>query len=95
MKKIAIIVIVIIALVIGLLTWGICEKVNQKPYLREACLYAVNIDNIAVLKDSDGNLWEINYLNDITSQDSILLEITNGEVTRTWIEVGPETGIEG
>ena len=93
MKRIVAIIIAI-CILLGLI-FTISVRVKQQkemPILREATLYAVKTDGIPVFKDSIGELWEIQWLTGVTAQDSVLLEVTNGEITRTWIEVVQDSG---
>ena len=57
------------------------------PITREAKLYAIRTDEVPVFKDSLGTLWEIDWLKNVTANDNVLLEITNNEITRAWVEV--------
>lgn len=98
MKKV-IIVMLIVGLLLGL-AWGISARVKQQertPQMREAKLYAIRVDETPVFKDSVGDLWEIDWLKEVTAEDSVLLEIVSGHVNRTWVQVEavPETEIEG
>lgn len=93
MKKIVAIIIAV-CILLGLI-FTISARVKQQKEmsaLREATLYAVKTDGIPVFKDSTGELWEIQWLTEATAQDSVLLEIINGEITRTWIEVVQDSG---
>lgn len=93
MKKIVAIIIAV-CMLLGLI-FTINARVQQQkemPILRDATLYAVKTDGIPVFKDTTGELWEIQWLTEATAQDSVLLEITNGEITGTWIEVVQGSG---
>lgn len=59
---------------------------------KEAVLYAVKPDNSPIFKDTDGDLWEISWLTNVGPNDRVLLEVNNGAITRTWVEVGNENG---
>ena len=93
MKKIVAIIIVV-CILLGLIFTISARAKQQKemPILRDATLYAVKTDGIPVFRDNTGELWEIQWLTEATVQDSVLLEITNDEITRTWIEVVQDSG---
>ena len=88
MKRI-IATVILIALVIALV-WVIGlshHNMKNLPITREAKLYAIRTDEVPVFKDSLGTLWEIDWLKNVTANDNVLLEITNNEITRAWVEV--------
>ena len=91
MKKVKIVFIVIIILLLLALAIYIGIKRHEPPIdvveQREAKLYAITTDNVPIFKDNVGDLWEIKELVNVTAEDSVLLEITNGETTRVWVEV--------
>lgn len=93
MKKIVAIIIAVCILLGLIFTINVRVKQQKEmPILRDATLYAVKTDGVPVFKDSVGDLWEIQWLTEATAQDSVLLEITNGKITRTWIEVVRDNG---
>ena len=93
MKKIVAIIIAVCILLGLIFTISIRVKQQKEmPILREATLYAVKTDGVPVFKDSIGELWEIQWLTGATVQDSVLLEVTDGKITRTWIEVVQDSG---
>jgi hypothetical protein len=88
MKRI-IATVILIALVIALV-WVIGlshHNMKNLPITREAKLYAIKTDEVPVFRDSLGTLWEIDWLKNVTANDNVLLEITNNEITRAWVEV--------
>ena len=99
MKKVVLIIIIIV--VLGIIVWGIRARMIQQadmPQTREAQLYATTVDDIPVFKDSTGMLWEVDWLKEVSPEDSVLLEIVHGRVNRTWVQIiqtEPETEIEG
>lgn len=93
MKK-TVAIIIAVCILLGLI-FTISVRVKQQkemPILREATLYAVKTDGVPVFKDSIGELWEIQWLTGAAAQDSVLLEVTDGKITRTWIEVVQDNG---
>ena len=93
MKRIVAIIIAV-CMLLGLI-FTISARVKQQkemPILRDATLYAVKTDGVPVFKDDAEELWEIQWLTEATAQDSVLLEITDGKITRTWIEVVQGSG---
>lgn len=87
-------IIIAVCILLGLI-FTISARVKQQkemPILRDATLYAVKTDGVPVFKDSTGELWEIQWLTGATAQDSVLLEVTDGKITGTWIEVGQDNG---
>lgn len=87
-------IIIAVCILFGLI-FTISARVKQQkemPILREATLYAVKTDGIPVFKDNTGELWEIQWLTEVTAQDLVLLEITDSKITRTWIEVVQDSG---
>ena len=93
MKK-TVAIIIAVCILLGLI-FTISVRVKQQkemPILREATLYAVKTDGIPVFKDDAGELWEIQWLTEATAQDSVLLEVTDSKITRTWIEVVQDNG---
>ena len=91
MKKVKTVAIIIIVLLLLALAIHIGVKRHETTIdvieQREAKLYAITTDNVPIFKDNIGDLWEIKELTDATVEDTILLEITNGETTRAWVEV--------
>ena len=86
--KIVIALVVIIVLVVLAIQIGVNRSRNKIDVIetREAKLYATTIENVPIFKDNTNKLWEIPGLN-VTAEDSILIEIKNGETSRVWIEV--------
>lgn len=91
MKKAKIVFIIVIVLLLLALAIYIGIKRHESPIdvveQREAKLYAITTENIPIFKDNVGDLWEIKELVNVSAEDTILLEITNGETTRAWVEV--------
>lgn len=101
-KKIVAIVlaVILIALAIILIAPGIQHKNEVKamevaqnsPYLRVAQLYAIKPDETFILKDTEGDLWEVDKSVNINENDWVLLEINGKNITHIWVEVVIDTG---
>jgi len=91
MKKVKVVFIIVVVLLLLALIIYIGVKRHESPIdvieQREAKLYAITTENVPIFKDNVGDLWEIKELVNVTAEDSVLLEITNGETTRAWVEV--------
>ena len=91
-KRILIGVLVILMVVLFGLVMASGRIRVEGPVTKEAVLYAVKPDSSPVFKDTDGDLWEISWLTSAGPADRVLLEINEGVVTRTWIEVTSGNG---
>lgn len=89
MKKyvLTIITIILVIILVSLLASG-----RPTREWREASLYATTIEDIPVLRDTSGALWEIERCKEVSKDDKVLLEIVDNEVSRVWLEVVAETG---
>lgn len=81
------ITIILVVILVSLLMSG-----RPTRELREASLYATTIEDIPVLRDTSGALWEIERCKEVSKDDKVLLEIVDNEVSRVWLEVVAETG---
>lgn len=101
-KRIIVIVlaIVLVVLAIVLIARGIQHKneveamevAQNSPYLRVAQLYAIKPDETFILKDTEGDLWEVDKSVNISENDQLLLEINGKNITHIWVEVVIDTG---
>lgn len=97
-KIIAIVLAVILVALAGILivARGIQHKneveVQANPYLRVAQLYAIKPDETFILKDTEGDLWEVDKSVNINENDQLLLEINGKNITHIWVEVVIDTG---
>ena len=97
-KKIIAIVlaVILVALAVVLIARGIQHKneveAQASPYLRVAQLYAIKPDETFILKDTEGDLWEVNKEVNINENDQLLLEISGKNITHIWVEVTIDTG---
>lgn len=96
-KIIAIVLAVILVALAGILiARGIQHKneakVQASPYLRVAELYAIKPDETFILKDTEGDLWEVDKSVNINENDQLLLEINGKNITHIWVEVVIDTG---
>lgn len=97
-KKIIAIVlaVVLVALVVVLIARGIQHKneveAQASPYLRVAQLYAIKPDETFILKDTEGDLWEVDKSVNISENDQLLLEIDGKNITHIWVEITIDTG---
>ena len=98
-KRIIVIVlaIVLVVLAIVLIARGIqhkneVEAAQNSPYLRVAQLYAIKPDETFILKDTEGDLWEVDKSVNISENDQLLLEINGKNITHIWVEVVIDTG---
>lgn len=91
-KRILIGVLVILMVVLFGLVMASGKIRVEGPVTKEAILYAVKPDSSPVFKDTDGDLWEISWLTNVGPSDKVLLEINDGAITRTWVEVNNGNG---
>lgn len=97
-KKIGIAVLAVILVV--LIGFSIARSIQHKnemeaqasPYLRVAELYAIKPDETFILKDTEGDLWEVDKSVNINENDLLLLEIDGKNITHIWVEVGNGDG---
>ena len=97
-KKIGIAVLAVILVV--LIGFSIARSIQHKnemeaqgsPYLRVAELYAIKPDETFILKDTEGDLWEVDKSVNINENDLLLLEIDGKNITHIWVEVVIDTG---
>lgn len=68
------------------------EAAQNSPYLRVAQLYAIKPDETFILKDTEGDLWEVNKSVNINENDQLLLEINGKNITHIWVEIVIDTG---
>ena len=88
-KMVKVVVALVIIILLIALVWHIGIKRHSDIDIietREAKLYAVTTDNVPILKDNTGELWEMPEL-EVNAEDFLLLEITNNKITRAWIEI--------
>lgn len=90
-----VLVVVLVALAIVLIARGIQHKneveAQASPYLRVAELYAIKPDETFILKDTEGDLWEVDKSVNISENDQLLLEINGKNITHIWVEVVIDT----
>jgi hypothetical protein len=91
-KRILIGVLVILMVILFGLVMASGRIRVEGPVIKEAVLYAVKPDSSPVFKDTDGDLWEISWLTNVGPSDRVLLEINDGAITRTWLEVTSGNG---
>ena len=98
-KKIIAIVLAIILVVLAgalIVARGIQHKneveAQNSPYLRVAQLYAIKPDETFILKDTEGDLWEVDKSVSINENDQFLLEINGKNITHIWVEIVIDTG---
>lgn len=96
-KIIAIVLAVVLVALAGILiARGIQHKneveAQASPYLRVAQLYAIKPDETFILKDTEGDLWEVDKSVNISENDQLLLEIDGKNITHIWVEVVIDTG---
>lgn len=101
-KKIITIVlaVVLVVLAVILIARGIqhnnevkaMEAAQNSPYLRVAQLYAIKPDETFILKDTEGDLWEVDKSVNINENDQLLLEISGKNITHIWVEIVIDTG---
>lgn len=97
-KKIGVAVLAVILVV--LIGFSIARSIQHKneveaqtsPYLRVAELYAIKPDETFILKDTEGDLWEVDKSVNINENDQLLLEINGKNITHIWVEVVIDTG---
>lgn len=68
------------------------EAAQNNPYQRVAQLYAIKPDETFILKDTEGDLWEVDKSVNINENDWVLLEIDGKNITHIWVEVTIDTG---
>lgn len=90
-KKIMVIVIVVLffalaAIMIWRYNYHQTETADE-PSMRVAVLYATKPDNTYILKDTIGELWELDSQYNVQEDDTLLLEVTGKKVTHVWREV--------
>lgn len=68
------------------------EAAQNDNYLRVAQLYATKPDETFILKDTEGDLWEVDKSVNINENDQLLLEINGKNITHIWVEVAIDTG---
>lgn len=96
-KIIAIVLAVILVALAGILIARNIQHKNEveaqaSPYLRVAQLYAIKPDETFILKDTEGDLWEVDKSVNISENDQLLLEINGKNITHIWVEVVIDTG---
>ena len=68
------------------------EAAQNSPYQRVAQLYAIKPDGTFILKDTEGDLWEVDKSVNINENDQLLLEISGKNITHIWVEIVIDTG---
>lgn len=98
-KKIIAIVLAITLVVLAgalIVARGIQHKneveAQANPYQRVAQLYAIKPDETFILKDTEGDLWEVDKSVNINENDWVLLEIDGKNIIHIWVEVTIDTG---
>lgn len=96
-KIIAIVLAIILVALAGILIARNIQHKNEveaqaSPYQRVAQLYAIKPDGTFILKDTEGDLWEIDKSVNINENDWVLLEIDGKNITHIWVEVTIDTG---
>lgn len=96
-KIVAIVLVVVLVALAGILIARNIQHKNEveaqaSPYLRVAELYAIKPDETFILKDTEGDLWEVDKSVNISENDQLLLEINGKNITHIWVEVVIDTG---
>lgn len=88
-RRVIAFLLIILMLVAAVLTISTIRKLNHKEETRqvEVSLYGYRTSGNIILQDTNGQLWEIEYTDMVTSESIVLLEVTGYDINRVFLEL--------
>lgn len=89
----ALIALIIVAIGVSIIVVNSIKHQDERRQV-EASLYGYRTNGNIILQDTNGQLWEIDYSDEIDSQSVLRLDVNKYEVERAWVLLKTETVTE-